>query len=484
MASRGSSRGSRRLKRPWATCARTFLLLGVLTACTKGQAPRSVVLITVDTLRADHLSAYGYELPTSPSIERLAARGALFTRAFSASSVTAPSITSILTGRYPSFHTVGLVNGSFRLDADTTTLAEILRQHGYPTCAVVSNPVLSASNLGLDQGFDSYDDRFEDRELVRDRAERRADKAVDVALQWLQDRQGEPFFLWLHLQDPHGPYDPPAGWDRFRDRPYPDGERPLAPGTDHSGYAAIPKYQVYYEERHRGGYERRYDSEIAFMDRELGRFLAHAEEQEGLRNTLVLLTADHGEAFGEDEFYFAHGHSVGQDQVHVPLILAGPGVPTERVITTPVSNVAIFATVLDYLDLETPPSAAQPSLLELLQDQERRPPPIFVESLSQTGIVHESTFLRHDRRPSEDTAFWSMRNPNSGGFWKPLGRQVIRLLDTTGDRSDASLEDLEAQLAEFEREARASRARMEPLQRAQTLSPNMKQALRSLGYLQ
>jgi hypothetical protein len=146
-----------------------------LLSCAPNR-PESFLLITIDTLRADHLSAYGYRLPTSPEMERLANRGTLFEYAFSTSACTAPSTASILTGRYPSYHTVGLLNGLHALDSATPTLATVLREHGFRTGAIVGNPVLR-SGLGLNVGFETYDDRLEGRELNRPgHRERAADR--------------------------------------------------------------------------------------------------------------------------------------------------------------------------------------------------------------------------------------------------------------------------------------------------------------------
>ncbi len=147
-----------------------------------GPNPVSVLLVTVDTLRADHLSAYGYGLPTSPAIERLADDGVLFANAFSGSACTAPSTASIMVGAYPSFHTVGVLNGLFELDDSSITLAEVMSANGYRTGAIIGNPVLRAA-VGFDQGFETYDDDLEGRELNRPRArERTADRVVDLAI--------------------------------------------------------------------------------------------------------------------------------------------------------------------------------------------------------------------------------------------------------------------------------------------------------------
>ncbi|MDX2438270.1 MAG: sulfatase, partial [Acidobacteriota bacterium] len=177
---------------------------------------RSVLLITVDPLRADHLSAYGYGLPTSPTVDRLAHGGVIFKHAFSGSACTAPSTASIMVGRYPSFHTVGVLNGLFQLNPSAVTLAEVLSANGYRTGAIIGNPVLRAA-VGFAQGFETYDDDLEGSELNRPRTrERTAERVVDLAQTWFDGADGRPGFLWLHFQDPHGPYTPPEGWAPFQ----------------------------------------------------------------------------------------------------------------------------------------------------------------------------------------------------------------------------------------------------------------------------
>ncbi|MEM7482156.1 MAG: sulfatase [Acidobacteriota bacterium] len=408
----------------------------------RAAARPSILLITIDTLRADHLSTYGYGLPTSPALSGLAERGTLFENAFSAASCTAPSHTSLMTGVMPSFHTVGAFNSKFPLEPEAATLAEQLAAAGYETAAVVSNPVLGP-HLGLDQGFEVYDSDLRGREQNRDQPEQRVEAALEKARALLASPafSGErPYFLWLHLQDPHGPYLPaaeaPTLIEAAAKRDMGEDQTVLPVGTDQSGYRAIPKYQVLPNLEGRvAAYVHRYDREIAHLDRQLGRFLEELEATGRLDNTLLAVTADHGEAFGEDGFYFAHGHSVGLDQVRVPLLLVGPGVPAGGRVSAPVSNLGWYATVLNIVGLGG--DSAYPSLLESIAGSEG---PVFVESLGQVGVALQGRFLRRDRVPAEDDAFWQAPNPTTGGFWKPLGRQLVSLPFLTG--RDADLDDL------------------------------------------
>lgn len=304
--------------------------------------PPNVLLITVDTLRADHLHCYGQPLPASPNIDAFAARSVVFERAIAASGYTGPAHSSIMTARYPRRQSMGLSNGMLTLDG-VETLAEALRQGGYDTAAFVSNGVLAARS-GLNRGFVVYDDELPSVERNRPNVfERLAPQTVERALAWLGRPRTKPFFLWVHFQDPHGPYTPPAPYrDRFH-VPAVAGEPELRVLDDDGGRGGIPAYQLVEGPRRVSDYRSRYAGEIAFMDQSVGKLLAAVERH---RPTIVALTADHGESFGENDFYFAHGHSAAPDLSHVPLIVNAPGLRPER-RADPVSHVDVMPTLLE-----------------------------------------------------------------------------------------------------------------------------------------
>src|SRR5262245_10713624 len=284
-----------------------------LSACgTPPSGPPNLLLITIDTLRADRLACYGGEPDVGTAICALADGGTRFAWAFSAAPHTAPSVASLLTSRYPSFHGVGQ-DASSRLRFSQPTVAGLLRAAGYTTAAFVSNPVLNPSrNFG--QGFDVYDVNLTRHERNRPGAlERVAADTTDAALTWARTGPASPWFVWVHYQDPHGPYDPP-GAGPARDEP---GAEVLPVLEQQSGLGGIPAYQALPGLHSAAAYERRYLDEIRYLDPHVGRLIAALDE---LGRPAVLLTADHGEAFGEDGFYFAHGHSVGLDQIRVPLL--------------------------------------------------------------------------------------------------------------------------------------------------------------------
>ncbi len=494
-----------------------IVLAWLIPACAGGAAPPSVLLITIDTLRADHLSGYGNPAPTSPALDAFMRRGTVFRRAFAPASYTAPSHASIFTGLYPSFHTVGPYNGGFAVADGSDTLATLASASGLATGAVISNPVLSRY-LGLAAGFDTYDDDLPDHELNRPSGQRDARDAVDKALERLDVMAGGQFFFWLHLQDPHGPYTPERTAERLAGATYADGDLELPVGRDHSGYRAIPHYQRLppgAASGRVGDYKLRYDAEIAFLDDEIRRLFARLDEDPRLQNTVVVITSDHGEAMGIDDFYFAHSHSVGHGQVHVPLALIGPGVPVGHEVRAEVSTRDIFPTVLGLLDISLPKEP--PNGLALLQRTGAGGPmaltplpsrqsllaaatgavsgsgsPVFFESTNQVGVVVDGTLLRRDRFAPDDPA-WRFDNPNSQSFWKPLGERA-RLLPAIGEpptpgaegstQPDATtLESLRGLLDRYEAYAAMAGRLLNRGSGRAAVDPGLAETLRALGYV-
>jgi arylsulfatase A-like enzyme len=254
---------------------------------------------------------------------------------------------------------------------------------------------------------------------------------------------------------------------------------------DQSGYGAIPKYQVLGDERRIAEYVRRYDSEIAFFDDQLNRLMTFLTDRGLLDSTLVVFTADHGEAFGEDGFYFGHSQSVGLDQVRVPLVFVGPGVPQGVVVKAPVSNVAVMASILDLAGIDAPEGLVGPSLAGLFGDPGKDVAPVFFETPNQSGVVHGNAFLRHDRHAADDEAFWAAGNPNTGGYWRPLGRELVSPLDprvTTGQPPPER--QLGEWLATFDRDAQRARTGLESVKVRTTLRGRIVEQLRALGYTQ
>ncbi len=292
-----------------------------------GGAP-DLVLVTIDTLRADHVGAHGAAPSVTPTLDRLAARGLLFERAYATAPLTLPSHTSILTGLYPPQHGVRH-NGVFVLHDEVETLAEHLQRAGWHTGAVLGAYVL-ASQFGLRQGFDHYDDRFGERRSAGSGfQERVAAEVTDQALAWVRDLEG-PFFLWVHYYDPHADYRPPEP------------------------YASMQA-------------GRPYDGEIAYVDAELGRLLEGLDALGGADRRVVAVTADHGEGLGEHG-ESTHGYFLYDSVLHVPLLLAGRGLPKGVRSQTVVSNAALAPTLVALAGLAPLEHATLPSLLAEASD--------------------------------------------------------------------------------------------------------------------
>jgi arylsulfatase A-like enzyme len=311
---------------------------------TKPSHPLNVILISIDTLRADHMSLFGYDRPTTPRIDAFADDARVFERAYATTSFTTPSVVSMLTGLYPYRHGVRLLWQP--LDDKVVTLPEWLRNAGYQTAAVVSNLVLADEGSGLGRRFDHYDNRVDDPETNRpDMLERRAGPTTDAAMQWVAKRgeSRQPFFLWVHYIDPHGPYEPPADADTSFKH---DGELPIDPERV-AEYVHDPTVTDMLD------YVDRYDGEIRYTDREVGRLLDGLAKANLLDDALVILTADHGEYLLErPEFAFCHGFGVDEAVIRVPLIVRVPKTPPAR-ITAPVSIVDITPTIFDALGMTT-----------------------------------------------------------------------------------------------------------------------------------
>ncbi len=332
----------------------------------------NVVLISIDTLRADHMCVYGYHRPTTPRLSRLAGEARVFDRAYCTAPLTGPSVVSMLTGQYPHRHLVRLLWQ--KITAQNVTLADHLRRAGYQTAAVVSNIAVSDRACGLGGRFDHYDDRVDEPEPHRPSLlERRASRTTDAAVSWLERRRGaqSPFFLWVHYIDPHGPYRAPE-----------DAPVRFAHETPHAvDRARIPDYV--YEPGIVNGmdYIDRYDEEIAYTDREVGRLLDALDRLGAGEDALIIVTADHGEHMIDgDHLYFCHGHDVHESTVRVPLIVRHKSVPAGRV-DQPVSIVDIFPTVLGILGIPTPGDIDG---YHLAGDLSRRPPP-YAEGRDSSG---------------------------------------------------------------------------------------------------
>jgi arylsulfatase A-like enzyme len=377
--------GVARLGRPRAVAAFGCLLL-VLNALWLADRARhepsgmNVVLITVDTLRPDHLGCYGYARNTSPEIDALARESTLFRAAMAQWPKTGPSFASMLSSTYG--HTNGLIRvGAQPIGLRFTMLAESFREAGYRTAAIVTNPNVAAA-FHFDQGFEVF------QEVWRRQPEQDAGQVSDRALAYLRKASpGAPFLLWLHYVDPHARYEPPESYrDMFVGDPfYEDSVRvPLgeARGDD---IGSIPGRAQLGTNQEVGFYIARYDAEIRYMDAQVGRVLDEFRARNLAGNTVVVLTSDHGESLGEHNYYFEHGRLPYDSCARVPLLIRWPG-RTEggHEYEGVVELVDIVPTLLEAVGLPPNPDAEGKSLVALL---EGRPPDLPEYALTESGYA-------------------------------------------------------------------------------------------------
>jgi arylsulfatase A-like enzyme len=457
-----AARGRRRI-----TLLAGALLLG---ACADQPPLPNLVLITIDTLRPDRLACYGGPEHVGTGLCSLGIDGARFVWAFAPASSTAPSIASVLTSLYPSAHAVRQ-QATSTLDDDALTVAELLSNAGYATAAFVSNPVLSRPR-NLDQGFEIYDDRMTRSERNRRLMEREAEPATDAALSWARVARS-PWFLWVHYQDPHGPYDPPGS----RPSVEPPGGDPMPLLEDHSGLRGIPRYQALGGMRSAAAYEGRYLEEVRYVDLHVARLIAGLDAL--AEPNAILLTADHGEAFGEDDYFFAHGHSLGLDQIRVPLLVRPPGENlAPRVSAHPVSTLDVAPTLLKLAGLPIPPAFVGRALPLSTAEEAALAPErtIFAEHPLRLAVISGGLYYARDRWPLEGP----VRDRISGGPLLPLPPRVARLGEEGRYPAyePAGATSLETPLASFA----DSHPQREVTDAA--LAPDDLERLQALGYLE
>ncbi len=318
----------------------------------------NVLVYLIDTLRADHLGSYGYQRPTSPHIDALAQDALLFAHTSAQASWTRPATASLLTGLYPYTHGALTLQDSLR--PDVITLAETLHAQGYTTAAYVTN-INVGGKFGFDRGFDSFNYLAEDEE--RPALHVGSDVVNESAFTWLREHAGRPFFLYLHVTDPHAPYLPPPGFaERFRDPALvwtlEGRKRPERAMADHA--ELMTQENLHY-------LESLYDGEIAFVDENFGKLVEYLKQQGLYDNTIILVTADHGEEFF-DHGGFEHGYSLYQEQLTVPLIIRLPGAPhSVGRVDCLARQIDVMPTLLEILGIAVPPAVEGHSLWHRLQ---------------------------------------------------------------------------------------------------------------------
>ncbi len=329
---------------------RSAILVCLVTCACGGDRRPDVLLVTIDTLRADHVGSYGYALDTTPEIDRLARESLVFDVAYAPMGTTCPSHATLLTGRHPLAH--GVVRNGLELPPGEETLPELLADAGWRTAAFVSSFPVSR-RFGVAQGFDHFDDAFPSEGGTSPRTEwagedvpggfdRSAGDTVDAVESWLEHGPTDaPLFLWVHLFDPHEPYAPPAGFAERFEADHPDQPR-----------------------------HARYDGEIRYTDGEVGRLVERVEAARPDRELLFVLTADHGQGLG-DHGIATHDRSTYEMEVRVPLLVRWPGRVAPARSDLPAHLVDVPPTLAGLLGLDLRESWRGIDLLDASGEEER-----------------------------------------------------------------------------------------------------------------
>jgi choline-sulfatase len=415
-----------------------IIVLGAAVAAawfwTRPARKPNVLIVSIDTLRADRVGSYGYALAQTPTLDGLAARGLRFAQATTVAPLTLPAHASLFTGTFPTFHGVR-DNGQFYVSDDQTTLAEVLKGQGYRTGGFVGAFVLDR-RWGIAQGFDTYFDNFDlsKYELAAgiDAAQRPGNEVVDRAAEWLRQPAEQPFFAWVHMYDPHAPYTAPEAFaSRF-------------PATMQGAY----------------------DAEVAFTDAQLGRLLdALGDARE---RTIVVVTGDHGESLGEHQEQ-QHGFFIYDATTQVPLIMTGPGIQP-RATTDQVRIVDIMPTVLEAAGVAIPSAVQGQSLMPAARG----------ERLELLAFA-ESWYPRYHYGWSELTAVRDGRYK----FIAAPRRELYDLQTDPGEHTNLASANPQ-RVAALERalgEITAKTAGSSKAQAPQPVDPDVEERLRALGYV-
>ena len=407
--------------------------LVTLGSCKSGNAPTparlNLLLVTIDTLRPDRLGCYGYSQIETPNLDKVARQGVVFENAVAPTPLTAPSHASMMTGVYPTVHKVRNTGG-FVLSASQAKLAKILQDQGWDTAAYVGSSVLKG-RFGFNQGFAVYDDEMPTSKSGSALAEpeRRAGEVVDRAVKWLDTQSGKPFFLWVHVYDPHIPYDPPDPFrEKYRDRPY--------------------------------------DGEIAYTDQQLGRLFDTVARKSRPGNTLIAVLSDHGESFSEHGEY-THGVFLYDATLRIAFLMSGGGIPAGLRVKQQARTIDLLPTVLELMGSKTPPGIQGTSLAPAFRGKE----------VPTAYAYAETLFPKFNMGWAELRAMRTNR-------WKYVRAPRPELYDLAQDPAETTnvIASHAAESQELESQLKAVSAGSEKVASAPMDPATMKQ-LRSLGYM-
>ena len=423
----------------WRSC---FLLLCVawaLSAIGLAEAP-NIILVTIDTTRADRMGFLGSKRGLTPNLDRVARQGVVFEKAYSQAPLTPVSHATIFTGTYPQFHTV--TDFGHPLPGLLPSVPEILQKSGYHTAAFVGSLILDPkANMapGFDRGFDFFDAGFHQKRAAdEDRyhnIERRAGNVVNRAIAWLNKNRKPPFFIWVHLYDPHAPYDPPAPFDkRFKDP---------------------------------------YDGEIAYSDASLGRLFTYLRQRGLYDRALIAVLSDHGESLG------AHGESMHgiflyDETIRVPLLFKLPGaLLAGRRVNARVRLVDVAPTLLSMLSLPLPPTFQGESLVPLMKPGQNPPPEL--PAYAETDYPHRA-FGWSALRSLRTGKYLFVRAPKRELYDES---QDVKAQHDLSSKSPAITDTLQAQLDQFRERTSSFKGKPEQA----SLSSEQKETLSALGYV-
>jgi arylsulfatase A-like enzyme len=404
---------------PTTVCHRVIrfalvLTLPALSACTRpAPAPRNAIVVVIDALRADHLGCYGYQRPTSPHIDALAASGTRFAHGVSTTPWTLPSMATLMTSLYPSVHgamrpsdvlacATGAANchATSALDETRVTLAEVLQRHGFATAAFVPGRSYTSQVFGFGQGFDT----FVDRRLG-------TSSMVPGLMEWLDRTHAERFFAYLHLIEVHAPYTGPTVHDR------PDSADPAERARAQAAAEEVHRYRGFdFDPGYQGSMDGSltaierlgptrlkpindrdlehlvalYDQGIAYVDYWIGQLVEELDRRGLLENTIIFLAADHGDEL-HDHGGFDHGATFYEEMMHIPFILRVPHVGTGRVVDEQVGLIDVMPSLLDLLGIEGPPDMQGRSIGQLLTGGSLPDRTLFGEAAMIPGLVASRT---------------------------------------------------------------------------------------------
>jgi arylsulfatase A-like enzyme len=461
--------------------ARVLLLIALLpcAACTRSQPPPNVIVILIDALRADHLGCYGYQRPTSPNIDALAAESSVFDDAIAQSSWTGPSVASLFTSTYPSVH--GMVTFTAVLPSSVDTLAEALRRGGYETAAFSANFVHVTAHKGFDQGFDRFVElkrkphQGEEAEFLGLTAAD-AGEVTDRAVDWLAARPRLPFFLYLHYMDPHSSYHPPPPYRGRFAHPY---TGPINGSTEQVN--EIERGELAIDQAGISHLVDLYDGEIAFADSQIGRLIQELRARALLDSSIVVLLADHGEEFHEHGGFF-HGYTLYDEMIRVPLMIRLPHARDGgKRVESVVQLIDVGPTILDLVNRPDRRATQGRSFASLLAPGASR----FSEREAYSELFDDPSvdtkIHPKKHKAAITTRQWSYLVGRQGGA------ELYDLASDGGEQNDRAAAEPERVTA-FQRDLQAQQRLLASVQRPKAsatvpLNEAEKERLRALGYV-